>query len=60
MMHWRGWILVGLLLCGPGVAAAEFARSYALVVGVNEYPQAGLPALPNAANDAFHTLAQFG
>ena len=58
MMHWRGWILVGLLLCGPGGAAAEFARSYALVVGVNEYPQAGLPALPNAANDA-HNMERY-
>ena len=52
MKLWRGVMMVVLAFTAQWVAAKEFSKSYALVVGVSDYPSAGLPALPNAGNDA--------
>ena len=43
----------GLALSGPGAAQAQdFANSYALVIGADDYAGLGLPKLSNAESDA--------
>ena len=44
---------LAVLLCSVGTAQAqEFQKSYAIVVGVDDYSSIGLPKLSNAESDA--------
>ena len=47
------WVALAVLLWGVGTAQGQdFQKSYALVVGVNDYAGIGLPTLANAEADA--------